>query len=80
MTITQALNRAYEEIYNEHAPSSNLSAIAAINDILKQIDEEPVTDLGDGIYKALLHFANGGGGSTDAVVGTAIVGTSTVAA
>ena len=75
MTVAQALNRVYEEKYGVHAPSSGMSAIASLNDILKEEGEDPVVEIGDGIYK-LLMLGGGGGGS--AKVGSAIVGTAKV--
>lgn len=52
MTVTQALNKVYEEITGGlHAPHSNGSAIDAINDILDVKGEVHVTELGDGIDK-----------------------------
>ena len=62
MTLTQAINQAYEEIYGIHAPSSEKTALDSINDILREEGESPETDLSKGLYKALNLLGNGGHG------------------
>lgn len=61
MTLTEGLNRIYEETYGEHAPHSNASAIDAVNDLIKKGGGTPVTELGDGIYKLASGGSSGGG-------------------